>query len=665
MILMGRKELTCVRSVDLDLTVCPDVFALRAFDEKMPVTRKLPGSSPCELRLLIPDTNIGQDGFHDVVVENLIGSSTWRSKHVSPSDVIALRRRWPRAVFQVMRERSVELEDLRQQAYAGLQSAYRYTGRGYCPVCDIRTEHSLDSHMMCYHLDLGQLWRFPVELCEVWKGSVRECRDHFNDKHSGSETLDFDKVSKSFPAWTVTRDFWERALKPEISGIAVDIRLFHESGRRLIHKYRVYQDPLPHPALREGRISKLISFVNGAMVIAQLTHLRITIPSLGNPPGEVPSDCFLRMDEPGMTKTPKRVTSAPVFHTLTGKIDQDETPTDSPIVTKHKETEEPRVQEIREESTVPLPGFRPFRWPQSDWDDIGDATLDPGLEFVASWSARIMEERSSPPPLVPLSEDSQDSIMVQIGSQASEVYTPIGLDWIRSVNRRPPCRPMKTSTKCEKPVLADDFLFRDILCDPAMITNRSESTGNRDSGRVPRWRLAQEGPFTNERSQASLRVLGKGCAFRHTTYSVEDHAPPEGGLGVPLNHPRFLEWIGAPESAWLLEMSPDQWCDTLSRDQAMTAAMQLHREAYLMKTNLDILDQYALALQGTASKILQKTIGGIPYPRAEVAAAAQDPRARQASVHMEALGLWRPSMDPVQFEMPQCKTSIRDVLNGL
>ena len=199
-----------------------------------------------------------------------------------------------------------------------------------------------------------------------------------------------------------------------------------------------------------------------------------------------------------------------------------------------------------------------------------------------------------------------------------------------------------------------------------MSTNRSisESTGNKDRGKVPRWRLAREGPFTNERSQASLRVLGKGCAFRHTT-SVEDHAPPEGRHGVPLNHPRFLEWIGAPESAWLLEMSPGQWCDTLSRDQAMTAAMQLHRDTCLMNTNLDILDQYALALHGTASKILQKTIGGSPYPRAEVAAAAQGPRARRASVHMEALGLWRPSMDPMQFETPHCKTSIRDVLNGL
>ena len=128
--------------VDLDLSLCPDVFGLKAFDEKMPITRMLPGSSPCELRLLLPDTNIGKDGFHDVVVENLIGSSTWRSRHVSPSDIIALRQRWPRAVFQVMKERSTELEDLRRQAYTGLQWAYRYAHPGYCPECKTKT----DSH---------------------------------------------------------------------------------------------------------------------------------------------------------------------------------------------------------------------------------------------------------------------------------------------------------------------------------------------------------------------------------------------------------------------------------------------------------------------------------------------------------------------------------------
>ena len=286
----------------------------------------------------------------------------------------------------------------------------------------------------------------------------------------------------------------------------------------------------------------------------------------------------------------------------------------------------------------------------------GEVNRDPGLKFVASWSAKIAEEEmSSPPPLEPLSpipiENSQDSITVQVGTTDSEAYTPIVLDRIRSVHRRRSGRPMKIHSTYEKPAPVEDFLFRDILCEEAQIEKQSVSipTGNRDRGMVPRWRLAREGPFPNERSQASLRVLGKGCTFRHTTYSVEDHARPKGGLGVPLNHPRFLEWLGAPDSAWLLEMSPGHWCDTLSRDQAITAAMQLHRDACLMQTNLDILDQYALALHGTASKLLQKTIGGGPYPRAEVTAAAPGTHARRAAVQMEALGLWRPSMDPLQF----------------
>ena len=167
--------------------------------------------------------------------------------------------------------------------------------------------------MMCHHLGLGQLWRCPVEWCAVWKGSVRECRDHFNEKHSGSETLDFDKMSKTFPAWTVTRDVWKAALRPEVSGIAVDVNLFHEAGRRLVHKYRVYRDPWRHPALRNGRITKLVSLVNGAMVIAQLTQLRIAIPLSGHVPGEVPIDCFPKVDDRDVTKSSFLCTRRPAI----------------------------------------------------------------------------------------------------------------------------------------------------------------------------------------------------------------------------------------------------------------------------------------------------------------------------------------------------------------
>ena len=54
----------------------------------------------------------------------------------------------------------------------------------------------------------------------------------------------------------------------------------------------------------------------------------------------------------------------------------------------------------RETSPVPPPGFRPFEWPEAKWSKNGDLQRDPGLKFVASWSAKIAEEEmSSPPPL--------------------------------------------------------------------------------------------------------------------------------------------------------------------------------------------------------------------------------------------------------------------------
>ena len=540
--------------LDLDISLGPDAFGLRAFDAEMPKTRMLPGSGPCDLRLLLPDAGLGKVGFHDVVIENLLGTSVWRSKHVTPADVIGIRQRWPKAVFHVMRERSMELEDLRRRAYMRGQPAYRYTGRGYCPVCKTKSDDGLDTHMMCHHLDLGQLWWCPVEWCAVWKGSVRECRDHFNEKHSGSETIDFDQVSKAFLAWTVTRDFWKQALRPEISGIAVDAMLFRESGRGLVHKYRVYRDPLPHPALREGKISKLILLANRAMAIAKLTQLRIAIPASGNAPGEVPMDCFPGMKDVATSPAPKRVSFATVdkmTSVLTGTTtaEIDETP---PV--------EARVTGSRETSPVPPPGFRPFEWLEADWIKNGELQRDPGLKFVASWSAKLAEEEmSSPPPLETMSPtpmaDGQDSMTVQVGTSDSETVTPVVLDQIRSVHRRRSRKQSSLRTNSVNPASGADFLFKDILCEEAQIKKRPGSVkkNTRDIHTVPRWRLAREGPFPNERSQASLRVLGKGCAFRHTTYKWEDHARPEGGLGVPLNHPRFLEWLGAPDSAWLLD----------------------------------------------------------------------------------------------------------------
>ena len=43
--------------MDLDLSISPDVYGLWAF------AQMLPGSTPCELRLMLPDAKLGIDGL--------------------------------------------------------------------------------------------------------------------------------------------------------------------------------------------------------------------------------------------------------------------------------------------------------------------------------------------------------------------------------------------------------------------------------------------------------------------------------------------------------------------------------------------------------------------------------------------------------------------------
>ena len=188
-----------------------------------------------------------------------------------------------------------------------------------------------------------------------------------------------------------------------------------------------------------------------------------------------------------------------------------------------------------------------------------------------------------------------------------------------------------------------------------MGTGRSSASGHirtgdqRSSDKVPRWRLAREGLFLAERLTAALSSFGAGCVFRNTSYRASDYASPSGEFGIPLNHPRFLEWIGVPESASLLEMGPGRWPRALSQDKAMAAAIRLQRDVSLMTTNLDILDRYAFSLQGTALKMLERSLGASDFPSADVAAGALGPRVRRASFQMEAMGQWLPSLDPIRL----------------
>ena len=121
------------------------------------------------------------------------------------------------------------MERLRRFARRRPEWAFRHNRPGFCSVCQEQIASALDVHMINVHLELGQLWRCRVEWCAVWKGSVSDCLGHLQDKHGGSQYVALNNLAKFFPPWTVPRDLCLTALRSDVSGIAVDARLFHEA----------------------------------------------------------------------------------------------------------------------------------------------------------------------------------------------------------------------------------------------------------------------------------------------------------------------------------------------------------------------------------------------------------------------------------------------------
>ena len=116
--------------------------------------------------------------------------------------------------------------------------------------------------------------------------------------------------------------------------------------------------------------------------------------------------------------------------------------------------------------------------------------------------------------------------------------------------------------------------------------------------------------------------------------------------GLQLHHPQFLEWVGAPESARLLGLAPGEWLWVITREQILHAALLLQRDANLLTSNINVLQQYALSLHGTVSAILQSVFSRHYFPFTAVHDAAPVPHVCRATMHMTAMGLWRPPTGP-------------------
>ena len=162
----------------------------------------------------------------------------------------------------------------------------------------------------------------------------------------------------------------------------------------------------------------------------------------------------------------------------------------------------------------PPPGFSPFVWPVDDGGmDVDDlcAPISGDGSLTFSPIGRVSSDVSD------AAGSSEEGVLISpLADNSSEVTPAVGYARL----------PLPS---------VDNSLVPDLVWVPAL----PQSTGTYVDRKcpVPRWRLAREGPFLEERSPEYIRSLGPGCAFRDTTYRASDYAAPVGDYGFPLHHP--------------------------------------------------------------------------------------------------------------------------------
>ena len=160
------------------------------------------------------------------------------------------------------------------------------------------------------------------------------------------------------PPWTVTHSAWQTALRPDVSGIAVDACLLRP-------------DVDWYTGTEYTRIPRLLSCVSRTMAIAQLTHLRISVPVSGRHLVR----CQLIVIQRVLLRRTNRVSGSVLFA-------EDVTPS---VCSPEHGTPRQLVSVVAEDDVItpvgettgssdafpnilpPPPGFSQFSWPFDDW----------------------------------------------------------------------------------------------------------------------------------------------------------------------------------------------------------------------------------------------------------------------------------------------------------
>ena len=124
---------------DLDSGI-PDVIGLRVVQPDAAVVKVMSIPNNRCVRVVIPDNNVGTDGFHEVLIHDMADAD---APDVPVSDLGCVRLDWPKAIFPYMGRYQVDLKHLRHECrerFSNVQS-------GLCTHCGkcIRSDLALMS----------------------------------------------------------------------------------------------------------------------------------------------------------------------------------------------------------------------------------------------------------------------------------------------------------------------------------------------------------------------------------------------------------------------------------------------------------------------------------------------------------------------------------------
>ena len=200
-------------------------------------------------------------------------------------------------------------------------------------------------------------------------------------------------------------------------------RLGNSCGRPIVPRVPVpfgivsTRTPFPPSGAPGGVLPRLLSLVCQVMAIAQLTHLHISIPASGVPPGQVPEQCFPRVTCSRELTNPRRVSFASGVTILGGEEPLDASPDiliHDPVCPEITVEDEMDIVSVETDGPIliirPPPGFRQFSWPWEEWGPDSDPSLFNFSKELPGWFPREGGGHSVDPPSLPISQILQDSL---------------------------------------------------------------------------------------------------------------------------------------------------------------------------------------------------------------------------------------------------------------